>query len=50
MCIPKTVQKALNEYRKNGYTLWGYSIKKEMPKIVASIFEHDDDISDLVPY
>ena len=48
--IPKSVKEALDFDKENNNTLWRDSIKKEMPKIVNAVVEHEGDASDLVGY
>ena len=48
--IPKTVKEANDCDKENSNTMWSDTIKKEMPKIVAAMEEHEGDVQQLVGY
>ena len=48
--IPKLVEEAHRIDKENGDSMWADTIKKQMPKIIGAVEEHDDDMSKLVGY
>ena len=48
--IPKSVEETHFIDKENRDSMWADAIKKEMPKIIGAVEEHDDDVSKLVGY